>query len=79
MTIAAIREKLHDFVNTADDKNVKAIYTVVEELTEKSNSWVDKAGIKKIEMMKQAAIDPLFLADLKEIQDDFAHLDNESI
>jgi hypothetical protein len=79
MTIAAIREKLHDFVNTADDKNVKAIYTAVEELTEKSNSWVDKADIKKIEIMKQAAIDPLFLADLKEIQDDFAHLDNENI
>lgn len=31
----------------------------------------------KIEMMKEAASDPLFIADLKEINEDFDALDNE--
>jgi hypothetical protein len=30
MTIAAIREKLHDYINIADDDKVKAIYTLLE-------------------------------------------------
>jgi len=30
MTIAAIREKLHDYINAADDDKVKAIYTLIE-------------------------------------------------
>jgi hypothetical protein len=30
MTIAAIREKLHDYINEADEEKVKAIYTLVE-------------------------------------------------
>lgn len=33
---------------------------------------------KKIELMKQAMHDPLFLEDLNEIGDDFKHVDNES-
>ncbi|MBD1393916.1 hypothetical protein [Mucilaginibacter glaciei] len=31
MTIASIREKLHDFIDTADDERVKAIYTLVRD------------------------------------------------
>ena len=30
MTTAAIREKLHEYINIADDKKVEAIYTMVE-------------------------------------------------
>lgn len=29
MTIATIREKLHDYIDTADEERVKAIYTLV--------------------------------------------------
>ncbi len=78
MTIAAIREKLHDYINIADDKKVEAIYIMVEdELAEKTGPG--EVIIKKANVMKQAASDPLFLADLREIQDDFAHLDNANI
>ena len=29
MTIASIRKKLHDFIDTADEERIKAIYTLV--------------------------------------------------
>ncbi|MBI5914842.1 MAG: hypothetical protein HY842_05655 [Bacteroidetes bacterium] len=32
----------------------------------------DNASVSKLEMMKQAASDPLYLADLQEVMDDFA-------
>lgn len=31
MTVAAIREKLFDYIRDADDKKVKAIYTLLED------------------------------------------------
>ena len=31
MTTAAIRRKLHNYLEVADDKKIKAIYTMVEE------------------------------------------------
>src|ERR1700733_8415881 len=31
MTTAAIRQKLHNYLETADDKKIKAIYTLVED------------------------------------------------
>jgi len=31
MTTAAIRQKLHSYLEVADDKKIKAIYTMVEE------------------------------------------------
>ena len=31
MTTAAIRERLHDYIRVADDKKVKAIYTLLED------------------------------------------------
>ncbi len=30
MTIAAIRKKLHEYLDTADDKKIKAMYTLLE-------------------------------------------------
>ncbi|WP_426669288.1 hypothetical protein ACPPVU_24090 [Mucilaginibacter sp. McL0603] len=31
MTVAAIRERLHDYISAADDKQIKAIYTILED------------------------------------------------
>ena len=125
MTTAAIREKLHYLIDTADDKHVKAVYSIFkDEIAEKHDPWEDEAFVKemtqritdfesgktkgvtweevkqkarlrlaaqdkqvdyhvdnteKMELMKQAASDPLFLADMKEINDDFKAVDAENI
>lgn len=40
MTTAAIRQKLADYLKTADDKKIKAIYTMVEdEISTQANDW----------------------------------------
>ena len=31
MTVTAIRERLHEYINAADDKQIKAIYTILED------------------------------------------------
>jgi hypothetical protein len=42
MTTAAIREKLHDYINVADDDKVKAIYTLVEEQILPGHHWASE-------------------------------------
>lgn len=43
MTTTAIRKKLVDYLKTADDKKVKAIYTMVEdEINTQANDWDEK-------------------------------------
>ena len=51
MTTTAIRKKLVDYLQTADDKKVKAIYTMVEdEIVEKGyDYWNDKAFIEELD------------------------------
>ena len=39
MTITAIREKLQDYIKTADDKKIKAIFTLVENDMQKEVEW----------------------------------------
>ena len=39
MTITAIREKLQDYIKTADDKKIKAIFTLVENDIDKEVEW----------------------------------------
>ncbi len=72
MTTAAKKKKLHDFINTADDQQITAFYNKIEGLIP-INSIASKSQIKmeKLEVIKQAQNDPLFLADMKEIWDDF--------
>lgn len=49
MTTAALREKLHDFINTADDKKVETIYSIFEDqIAEKYNHWEDEDFLKEI-------------------------------
>ena len=36
MSTSAIRQKLHNYLEVADDKKVKALYTIVEDEIEKS-------------------------------------------
>jgi hypothetical protein len=80
MTTAAIREKLHDFVNTADDKKVEAIYTFVNgEINDELKTSKSLSQMEKIKAMKEASNDPLFLADMKEISEDFSAIDHENI
>ena len=79
MTSTIIREKLHNFIDTADDKKVEAFFSFIEgELTEQAQTS-SLATQKKMDIMKEASKDPLFLADLNEISDDFVFVDNENI
>lgn len=39
MTITAIREKLQNYIKTADDKKIKAIFTLVENDIQKEVEW----------------------------------------
>lgn len=50
MTITAIREKLQEYIKTADDKKIKAIFTLVEnDMDEKYNWWEDKAFVADLD------------------------------
>jgi hypothetical protein len=43
MTISNIRHKLYDYIRVAEDKKIKAIYTMLEEEIEGSyDYWNDK-------------------------------------
>ena len=55
MTTAAIRQKMYEYIRFADDKKVKAIYTIVAEEADEINEWwVDKQLLEKV---KQADAD----------------------
>jgi hypothetical protein len=44
MTTSAIRLKLQDYIQTVEDKKVKAIYTMFEnEIEEVNNHWQDES------------------------------------
>lgn len=49
MTTAAIRQKLYEYIRFADDKKVKAIYTVVAgDANTNSEWWEDKKLLEKV-------------------------------
>jgi hypothetical protein len=44
MTMAAVREKLYDYIRVADDKKIKAIYMMLEdEMVDEVQWWKDMA------------------------------------
>lgn len=50
MSAVTIREKLYDYIRFADEKKVKAIYTMVEgEIIEELNLWEDPAFMNELD------------------------------
>ena len=50
MTIEAIRERLYDYLKVADDKKIKAIYTILEnDIMEHSEWWKEDAFINELD------------------------------
>jgi hypothetical protein len=50
MTVAAIRDRLYDYIRVADDKKIKAIYMMLEDTIEKETEWwKDTAFVKELE------------------------------
>ena len=48
MTTLDIREKLYDYIRFADEKKVKAFYTIIEnEIKEEYKWWNDKEYMSK--------------------------------
>jgi putative addiction module component (TIGR02574 family) len=50
MTTTAIRQKLYEYIRVADDKKVKAIYTMVEDEINEDFDWTkDKEFIAELD------------------------------
>lgn len=50
MSAVTIREKLYDYIRFADEKKVKAIYTMVEgEIAEELNLWDDPTFLNELD------------------------------
>lgn len=50
MTIAALRDKLHNYIDVADDKKIKAIYMILEgDIEQKSEWWKDDAFVEELD------------------------------
>ncbi len=70
MTITAIREKLHEYINTADDRKVEALYTVIEnDLADTLDIWEDEGFIneldRRMEELKGGKVKPVTLQEFK--------------
>ena len=49
MTVATIREILHDFINAADDEQIQSIYPIFEDLlAPQYDPWEDDAFLKEL-------------------------------
>ncbi len=57
MTTKAIREKLVKYLQVADDKKVKAIYTMVEDETNTSENDWDKNFIEELDKWRKSSLD----------------------
>ena len=64
MTTAAIRERLYDYIRVADDKKVKAIYTLLEDQIFPAYDWAEDeefvAELDERVRRYEAGLDPAF-------------------
>ncbi|TSJ40341.1 addiction module protein [Mucilaginibacter corticis] len=50
MTTAVIREKLHDFIDIADEKKLEAIYSMIEDgVMENVGIWEDEEFLNELD------------------------------
>lgn len=49
MGVTEIREKLHTYISIADDKKVKALFTMIESDLEKYDWWKNEKFIKELD------------------------------
>jgi hypothetical protein len=79
MTTTAIREKLHNYISIADDKKIKAIYTLLEEQIKPVSHWSDDddfvADLDERVRRYEAGIDPSF--SLAEVKAELEKLDEQ--
>ena len=53
MTTTVIREKLHDYIDGADDTKIKVLYSMMEiDFEEKVNSWEDEDFLDELDRRK---------------------------
>jgi hypothetical protein len=41
MNTSAIRKRLHEYIKVAEDKKIKALYTIIENEIKEMDSWQD--------------------------------------
>ncbi len=57
MTLALVKERLHDYIEQADEKKVHAIYTLIENEIGETNTVYDKGTISYFEQLREKFID----------------------
>lgn len=58
MKSAELREKLHNYIDTAQEKKLKAIYTMVEEeINETNNLWENEEFVAELERREKGYLD----------------------
>lgn len=56
MTLAAVKERLHDYIEKADEKKAQAIYTLIKNDADNSASEYDDETIAYFEQLRQQFI-----------------------